>query len=563
MALAITGRLIGRLLGLPPVRTPKVRLNRDLAVEADDGAVLRIDRYFPVADPHAPVILIRTPYGRGSANRLIARTFAQRGYQVLIQALRGTDGSDGDFDGFVMEPSDGPATIAWLRRQEWFPGVFATWGASYLGFAQWDLASSVIPEWKAAIIDVGPSDFYRHFMYPGGAFALGNAMGWAQLVDSLFGEGRSTTPSTMSAFSGQRRLNQACAQLPISTADRYLTGRTISYFQDWITHQQRDDYWHAMDHRNNTANLPPIVHLAGGWPDFFLPNNLDDYDRVGRTARTVRLFISAAEHGRNMASRAYQRDTWSVLDHALRERGDLTNLPPVRVQLTGRKQWRDLDAWPPASTPTPWHLHPKGELGTVAAPSSAPSRFRYDPADPTPTRGGTAVGLQAGARDQRQIEARPDVLTFTGHALPDDLVMIGPVSATIFIRSSLVHTDVLVRLCDVHPNGRSMNVCDGLHRLHADNTPPDRDGIRQAQVELWPIGHVFKRGHRIRVQIASGAHPRFMRNLGTSAPIAAATELRSADQEIFHNPDHRSAVLLPIAAGQGRSLSQIRQYHGW
>jgi putative CocE/NonD family hydrolase len=167
--------LVGCLVCRP--HTPRVVGVRDLEIPADDGVVLLADRYYPVGHDSAPLLLIRTPYGRRSANILIARLFAERGYQVLSQALRGTDGSGGQFNGFVMERRDAPATIAWLRQQDWFPGGFATWGASYLGYVQWDLASSAIPEWKAAIIDVAPADFYHHFMYPGRAFAVGNALG--------------------------------------------------------------------------------------------------------------------------------------------------------------------------------------------------------------------------------------------------------------------------------------------------------------------------------------------------------------------------------------------------
>jgi putative CocE/NonD family hydrolase len=158
------------------------------------------------------------------------------------------------------------------------------------------------------------------------------------------------------------------------------------------------------------------------------------------------------------------------------------------------------------------------------------------------------VGLAAGARDNRKIEARPDVLTFTGTELAADHAMAGPVTATIHLRSSLVHTDVFVRICDVHPGGRSLNVSDGILRLDDQNAPADEDGIRVAQLELWPLGHVFRRGHRIRVQVSSGAHPRYLRNLGTGEPIAVATTMQAADQEIFHDPAHPSAVVLPTAA---------------
>jgi uncharacterized protein len=544
--MSLSSRLIGRLLGLPAVRTPAVGVIRDLAIPAEDGVTLLADRYYPVADERAPLLLIRTPYGRRSANVVIARLFAERGYQVLMQALRGTDGSGGRFDGFTMNRADGPATIAWLRDQDWFPGAFATWGASYLGYAQWDLASTAIPEWKAAIIDVGPSDFYHHFMYPGGVFAIGNALGWAQLVHNLFRDGKSTNPSTMSALTAGRRLARACDQLPIADADRAATGSTIPYFQNWIHHETYDQYWQQMDYRTNTDNLPPVVHLGGGWVDFFLPNVLDDYARLAGTGRTVRLLVGSVVHGRNMATRTYQRDAFALLDSALAGRTSAP-IPPVRLKLTGRDQWREEAAWPPAHRPATWYLRPGGGLDPRPATAEAPpSRYRYDPADPTPTVGGTAVGLRAGARDNRALERRPDVLTFTSSPLETDLTVIGPVTVTVYLRSSLVHTDVFARLCDVHPRGRSTNLCDGIIRLHATNAPPDKDGIREVQLQLWPVGHVFRRGHRIRLQISSGAHPRFLRNPGTGDPIATAVNLRAADQEIFHDERHSSALILPV-----------------
>jgi hypothetical protein len=447
-----------------------------------------------------------------------------------------------------MNRGDGPATIVWLRQQEWFPGAFATWGASFLGYVQWDLASSAIPEWKAAIIDVAPAEFYHHFMYPGGAFAIGNALGWAQLVHHLFGDKRSRNPAMMSAFTATRRLARACDQLPIAGADKIATGSRIPWYQGWIAHETYDNYWAQMDYSPNTANLPPIVHLGAGWVDFFLPDVLENYARLNETGRTVRLLVGSGAHGRNMTSRTYQRDTFSLLDNAFGHSPvpGHDDPPPVRVRITGRSHWRDEPAWPPAHRPTLWYPQPGGELANHPAPDSPPSRYRYDPADPTPTIGGTAVGLRAGARDNRAIERRDDVLTFTSATLTTDLTVIGAVRATVYIRSSAVYTDVFVRLCDVLPHGKSINICDGLTRLHANNFPPDTDRIRQTPVELWPAGHVFRTGHRIRIQIASGAHPRFNRNPGTGQPLATTTKLAIADQEIFHDPYHHTAIELPF-----------------
>ena len=546
--MSASGRLLGWLLGLPPVRAPSVRVQRDLAIPARDGVALLADRYYPATGARSPVVLIRTPYGRRSANVLMSRLIAERGYQVVIQSLRGTGGSGGTFNGFVMNRDDGLATVEWMRGREWFPGAFATWGASYLGYAQWDLASQPIPEWKAAIIDVGPSDFYHTFMYPGGVFALGNALGWTQLVNSMFSPDQSIRTQTISALTAKARLARAANHLPVSGADRVAAGERIGYFQEWIRHERYDDYWAAMDYRPNASNMPPVVHLAGGWWDFFLPNVLADYAALSRTDRSVRLFISSAAHGRNMTLRSYQRAAFTTLDRALGNRRPSEPDLPVRVRVTGTRRWADLPGWPPAtSRPIAWYLQPAGKLDTQPAPSSDPSRYVYDPANPTPAVGGSIVGWGAGRRDNRELEARTDVLTFTSKRMETDLDVIGPVTVTLFVRSSLEHTDFHARLCDVQPNGRSLNICDGIVRLHPGNARPDDEGIRTFHIQLWPTAHRFRRGHRIRLQVSSGAHPRFNRNPGTGEPLATAIELRIAHQEILHDPEHPSLLNLQIA----------------
>ena len=537
--MSTSGRLLGWLLGLPPVRSPSLRVQRDLAIPGRDGVALLADRYFPATDSRAPVVLIRTPYGRRSANILVSRLIAERGYQVLIQSLRGTGGSGGTFNGFAMNRDDGPATIDWLRGQDWFPGVFATWGASYLGYAQWDLASQPVPEWKAAIIDVGPSEFYHTFMYPGGVFALGNALGWAQLVNSMFNQDKSIKAQAMSALTANARLARAANRLPVSEADRVATGDRIGYFQEWIRHEHYDQYWAAMDYRSNVSNMPPVVHLAGGWWDIFLPNVLADYAALSRTDRSVRLFISSAAHGRNLALPAYQGDAFAALDRALGNHHLPEPVLPVRVRVTGSRRWTDLPGWPPTTGRlTPWYLQSDGSLDIRPAPPSPPSRYVYDPVSPTPAVGGSIVGLGAGSQDNRALEARPDVLTYTSKRLEDDLETLGPVDATLYVRSSLEYTDFHARLCDVHPGGRSLNLCDGIIRLHPGNSRPDAEGIRTVHIQLWPTAHRFRRGHRIRLQISSGAHPRFNRNPGTGEPLATAIELRVAQQEILHDPEH-------------------------
>ncbi len=153
------------------------------------------------------------------------------------------------------------------------------------------------------------------------------------------------------------------------------------------------------------------------------------------------------------------------------------------------------------------------------------------------------MGLSAGAKDNRAIEGRADVLTFTTEPLAEAVEAVGPVRVTLHARSANPHVDYFARLCDVDTRGRSINVCDGIVRLR------DPGDVRVADIVLWPMAHRFKRGHRVRLQVSSGAHPRFGRNPGTGEPLATGTSLRPSEHEIFHDHQHPSALWLPFTSG--------------
>jgi uncharacterized protein len=460
-------------------------------------------------------------------------------YQVLYVSLRGTGGSGGEFDGFTIHPADADGTLSWLHEQPWFGGVLASWGASYLGFAQWELAARNIPEWKFAVIQDAPSEFAHLFMYPGGGFALGNALGWVQIVDRMFRAHGGTARQYLGVFTGPRSLRRAVATLPVADADIALTGRRVPWFQEWIRHGPDDPYWQATDHRVNVERMPPVVYLQGGWYDFFLPGMLADYAALRTAGRTVWLLIGPWGHGRGLYTRVGMRDALTALDAAL---ADCTPRSGVRVFVTGSRRWTDLSGWPPPARDAAWYLEPAGRLGAERASAGPPSRFRYDPADPTPSIGGTVVALSAGPADNRRLEARPDVLTFTSDPQAADLEVIGPVRVRLYVQASVPHIDLYARLCDVTPRGRSINISDGIVRL-TDAAP---DAPHPVEFALWPVAHAFQRGHRIRLQVSGGAHPRYGRNLGTAEPFATSTRLQASDRTVFHDAQHPSAVWLPV-----------------
>ncbi|MFD2352940.1 CocE/NonD family hydrolase [Nonomuraea ferruginea] len=377
-------------------------------------------------------------------------------------------------------------------------------------------------------------------MYPGGAFATGNALGWVQLVERMFTGGIARQMAGM--VGAARRLSRATLALPLQEADQALTGHPAPWFRDWVRHEASQDYWASTDHRANTPRMPPVVHLQGGWHDCFLPGMLADYAALVAAGRQVRLLVGPwGARPRALHAPGAGRRAGLAGRRAARTAG-AHRCTPVRHR-GGPLAGHGRVAAPRTSRPPGSCIQPAGLSRTPHEGQVAPSRYRYDPADPTPTVGGTQAGMSVGTQDNRAVEARADVLTFTTAPLPDHVEAIGPVRVRLHARSANPNVDYFARLCDVDERGRSMNVCDGIVRLRE---PGD---IRTVEVTLWPMAHRFKRGHRIRLQVSSGAHPRFGRNPGTGEPLATGTGLRASEHEIFHDHLRPSALFLPLTPG--------------
>lgn len=503
-----------------------------------DGAVLLADRWTPESGPAGlPAALIRIPYGRaGIIAAQLARPLAERGFQVLIQSTRGTFGSGGDFDPLRRGREDGLDTVRWLVEQPWCGEAVVLYGGSYLGFAQWAVAGQLPPQVKALIPSVSESAFTLEFLREE-SYGLEATFGWGLQV-----AGQEKRGALLRQALRLRKERRAWYTLPLNEADTAVIGRRSDYFQNTLDHDADSPFWSALDHSSRVAGLTVPVSTVGGWYDIFLPGQLRDFQALQDAGREARLTVGPWAHismGVGVTASAEALDFG--LAHARGEKP--SDRAPVRVFVMGEETWRDFPSWPPPGyAPKRLHLHPAGALAADPPGESAPDTYRYDPADPTPAVGGVrmAVGVKSGRVDNTGLEARADVLTYSTPALDKDVEVVGEVSAEIWFRSGLPYADVFVRLCDVDGKGRSTNVCDGLISLS------DADDTTCARVQLWPTAYRFQRGHRIRVQISSGAFPRYNRNLGTGEPRATATTLRAADQQVLHTPAHPSAVILPI-----------------
>lgn len=539
-------RVLARAFRLPPAETHDLQIERNLRIPMPDGVVLLADHYTPRALGPRPTILTRSVYTDRTKGGWVSALIAERGFHVLVVSGRGTVGSGGTFNPFRHEHDDGLAVLAWLQQQPWFTGDLGTTGASYLGYTQWAIARDVGPMLKAMSTQLIGSDL-RRCLYPGDGFALETLLFWLAMVDA---QERPLWSYFLRLMTGSRRRRTALTQLPLGTLDQMTTGRSSPFWRDWLTHDDPDDpWWEAGNHSGTIAEVQAPNHLIGGWHDFFLPQLLRDYQALAAAGRQPYLTIGPWLHTDVQAAATGMREGLIWLHaHLLSDRTGL-RAQPVRIFVQGANMWRDLPTWPPATLqPRRWYLQPQGRLAREEPPVSGPDYYRYDPRDPTPSVGAFgrfAVGGTA-LRDNRSLESRPDVLVYTSAPLPGDMDLMGPVSAEIWLRSNLAHTDVFVRLCDVQPSGKSLTICDGLQRLRPDHPARDPDGCVRVSIALWPTAYRIRRGHCLRVQVSSGAFPRWSRNLGTSEPALTATTMQVAHQAVYHDPTHPSSITLPI-----------------
>jgi hypothetical protein len=538
------GWLLDRMLGLPPATTPEVTVHADLPVPMRDGVVLRADRYVPVGRERAPVVVVRSPYGRkGVWGRLYCLPLARRGYQVLMQSCRGIEDSDGEFVPFA-ERDDGHDTVAWLRQQPWYPGRAATFGPSYLGMAQWAVAEAAGDE-LVAMTPVLTSSALARSMFMGGAFAQQTWLSWSAVIATQQDVGPGLRGLIRARTAGARKVVHALRSVPLNRADQAAVGHTLRWWQQWLVHHDPDDeYWQRLDHSAVVPRVRAPVVMVTGWQDLFLPWQLADWAALP-DAVDKRLVVGPWTHEHPALAKRYMQEAIAWLDMHVHTRDRWPEGGPVRYYVTGAEEWRDADSWPPpVSGRQEWYLHAGGGLEPVE-PSGGVSRYRYDPADPTPALGGPTAGRTPRVA-QNNVEARPDVLTFTSAALASPREVIGPIGATVYLRSSVDHTDLVVRLCDVDRKGRSVNVCDGIRRVTPAEHPADSAGVRRVDIELWPTAHRFASGHRVRVQIASAAFPRFAANPGTGQPPGGSTPV-AAEQQVLHQPEHASHIIVPVS----------------
>jgi putative CocE/NonD family hydrolase len=543
---------------------PSIVFEQDVMVPMRDGTKLAANIFRPKGEGRFPVILMRTPYGKPDEKWGDAKRYIPAGYAMVVQDCRGRGKSEGVWDPFRYDAEDGFDTQEWVGKQDWCNGEIGTSGGSYVGWTQWSAAPSASRHLKA-MVPVVPFGNSYDLAYSGGAFQLALLMGWGSGVGGV-----ALSPD---------KLQNAYRYLPLCTfGDQF--EKKVTYLNDWIRHPDYDDYWkqRGMDYRYAEVTVPALN--IGGWYDIFSKTTIELVNEVRAASRdrAVRrnqfVVIGPWTHGvgtskvgeldfgpdaaLNLGDLQFKWFEYWLKGH---ETG-VQDWPACYLFIMGENRWRGENEWPLKRTQfTSYYLHGAGHansvsgdgtLGTASPDEEKPDNFTYDPNDPVPSVGGNnLVGASAGPCDQAKVEARQDVLVYSTPPLESDAEITGPVKLVLWATSDARDTDFTAKLVDVHPEGKAYNLCDGILRAryrHGRAKPEllEPGKAEQFEIDLWVTANLFRRGHRIRVEVSSSNFPRFDRNPNTGHPFGVDAELASAKQTIFHDRAHPSHLLLPV-----------------
>ncbi|MDP9054644.1 MAG: CocE/NonD family hydrolase [Acidobacteriota bacterium] len=547
----------------------------DIAVPMRDGVRLSANVFRPAATGKFPAILLRTPYGKGDAITPAYQFFVNHGYAVIVQDVRGRYRSGGTFEPINQEVNDGDDTLNWIARQPWSDGGVGMYGGSYLGITQWKAAMSRNPHLKAIFPYVSGDDDYRDRFYStGGAMKIGHRLLW---IEENLRAGGFKPPDFASYVQA----------LPVRMAEVIATGHHLAIWHTIANHPSYDEFWKGVSVREHLKDIHIPVFSVGGWYDNYVESDLDAFTIHHKHNPDDRIMIgpwahvfSAAFSGVNFGKEALvplrpEQIRW--FDRWLKNAPPPQHEHAVRLFVMGINQWRDEDEWPLARARNmKFYLGANGVLGGKPENQAGAldetagyekNEFIYDPKKPVPTVGGAVCCdpkiFPWGPLDQRQVERRADVLSYTTTPLGSDLEVTGPIKVVLFVSSSAVDTDFTAKLVDVFPDGKARNLTDGILRMrYRDSlaipklmTPGE---VYKATIDVGVTSNVFLARHRLRVEISSSNFPRFDRNPNTGGAVADAKEAVKAKQTVYHERQRYSYVLLPVVPSAPAELTSSR-----
>ncbi len=508
----------------------------DQPVLMPDMVSLSTDIYLPAGEGPFPSILLRTPYDKKGAKK-DCEWFQSKGIVAVAQDCRGKYHSQGTFYPWRNEREDGIETVKWIKAQKWSNGKVGGWGGSYVGYTQWAVSDCV----DVVTPLVTGANVYD-LIYPEGIFSLGLAFSWGFVVDNQ--QTNNIPPDKMKA---------AYSILPLSSASVKTYGKRSLFMDDWLKHTAYDHYWQTQNHRGIARG--DVVSVAG-WYDIFLLDQIADFQALSKNKHDCRLFILPLSHGKPSLEVDYggakkMGDVMSLVKNFMLKKLTGQNVSvftapfkdkKYNLFIMGRNEYYGADSWPPRAVRfIKYYPFSDGSLKTAIPTDTDSLAYRYDPLNPYPNLGGTAIGDGAGPALQNKNLKCKDQVFFESERLNKPLTLLGPLSATLYVKSNVPDTDFYVCLQDVDEKGQIVNIQEG-----GASVSFIKPAVKKLQVNIWATGYQINAGHKLRAVICSSWFPRYNRNLNSGEPIFSAQNSRTALQKIYFGSGYPTHIVLPL-----------------
>ncbi|MFL6350365.1 MAG: CocE/NonD family hydrolase [Bryobacteraceae bacterium] len=576
IALLFSNTLLAQVV-TPSPHSPNLQEQLGLAIPMRDGVRLVADVFLPPGTGRWPTLLLRTPYSRKGPGVRSYRFFAQRGYAVLIEDVRGRYASQGVFGPTQQQGPDANDTINWISEQAWSNGRVVMAGGSYVGIVQWWAAIEDNPHLFAiSPAFSGDDEYVDRFYSTGGAFKIGHRLLWVAENFKPPGQPRPVFTSYIH-------------HLPLRTADVAALGAPVPLWRTAVEHPAYDAYWKSCSIRERLDRVKLPVLSFGGWFDNYVESDFDAFSRLSSQRRPIEMWVGPWAHNPGLkfptldfgpaariGIRLRQLDWFDRLaKRTSQPEGIEKPAPLLHIFVMGSNVWREEHEWPLARTQyTALFLNSKGNANSAAGDGMLQWRpvheaqadsFIYDPKNPVPTIGGAlccnAKVLPPGPLNQTPVEGRRDILVYTSPLLKRDIEITGPVRVVLYVATSANDTDFTAKLVDVQADGSPLLVTDGIQRLRyriavTRSVFVKRNTDYQINIDAGVTSYLFAAGHRIRLEVSSSNFPRFDRNLNSTRPNAFETKIVTARQTVFHEQRHASAIILPIIPHRVSSLAR-------
>lgn len=545
--------------------------NGTVFIPMRDGVQLATDLYFPEnGKPPYPIILIRTPYNKNWLGNY-GHYYAEPGYVVAIQDVRGRWSSEGEWEPFLHEGDDGFDTIEWLGTREWSTGKVGMVGGSYSGTAQFAAAIQKPPHLVTIVPNVAPAMPFQNIPREGGVLALGWALRWTDIMENSR-TGRELQEKLERSIAED--WSKSLAGLPVVGLDRTIVGHEVSYFQDWVRHDPGDDYWESASYLSALEEINIPVFLQSGWFDPGTRGTWLAFEHLTRGNNPhIRLILGPWAHGDRgtrylngidmgaAAERDLMAEYRQWFDFWLKTDGrNAPTAPGVELYVMGSNRWLNGDRYPLQGT-SYRSLYLAGSSGADAnglldwGKPSAPDAFdtfTYDPGAPTPS---FHAALKRGALDEyiARVDTSADVLVYESEPFEDPLDIVGPVEARLYASSSAKDTDWTATLYGLSITGevRVLGLTFGILRARYRDSMASPSLLEPGKIYSFIVdmGHTavtVHAGERLRLEIASAAFPEFSRNLNTGGANELGTQWVKARQCVYRSAARASHLLLPV-----------------